>query len=417
MGKQNTWPAFLHQIKARSIVPFLSNAPKGSSHFCHHRCATKDEYVWRFLVRGKGPAPPVWMTIAKAAGRRIQQLVLCGLILPCGAGASSLGEESSSWVAKAEGCTARSITIEDCAQTTPGNGNVKQAEADFEMGQRAILNGNRLAAIAYFSRALGEYPEHLGARLNRGAALIELGRTEEALSDLNQVIRMNANDPDALYNRGCAFMKQGEFFKALDDFSRAIYLDPGKAEAYNERGLVYDRAGQYELALGDYASAIRLKPSSAAAYSNRGFILLRLGRLDEAEASFNRGLVRDHGSAHLLYGLGLARQSRRDYEKAIVLFSAALVRSEELVDLYLSRAECHLILKRFDLAIADYTTFLKHEPRRPAAYEGRGQAYFDKGDATAALTDFRSALTVPARSKADEEAQQRASAFVLRLTH
>jgi tetratricopeptide (TPR) repeat protein len=99
------------------------------------------------------------------------------------------------------------------------------------------------------------------------------------------------------------------------------------------------------------------------------------------------------------------------------LFDAALESpGQEFFEPYLNRAECHFSLNQFDSAITDYTTFLEHDPTRAMAYEGRGQAHLGKGEKSAAVSDFNSAVALPAHSKPDEKALRRAFDFLERLT-
>jgi tetratricopeptide (TPR) repeat protein len=333
--------------------------------------------------------------------------------------AAPSGGESPNATERAEGCAAL-LTRGGCAIGSAESGHasgVDEDEADFELGHRAIEKGDRISAVEHFRRVIEHNPNHRLARLNRGAAFLELGKITDAISDLSEVIRINGDDADALYNRALAFRQEGAYDKAVNDLDRVIRIDPGKPEAYNERGFVYELTGQNELALSDYANAARLRPGSAKAYSNRGFLLVRLGRLDEAETDFNKGLLREHASSYLLYGLGLVHQSRGDCMDALPLFDAAVTSPpQEFFEPYLNRAECYFSLNQLDSAIADYTIFLVHDPTRSTAYEGRGQAHLGKGETFAAVSDFNSAVALPAHSNADEKARQRAFDFLKRLT-
>ncbi len=97
-----------------------------------------------------------------------------------------------------------------------------------------------------------------------------LGDVPGALSDFDQVIRLNPDYANVWYNRGELKYDQGDFAGALADYNRAIGIQPRDAGYYNSRGHTNYRLGRFNQALADYNRAVAIDPNNAAALVNRG---------------------------------------------------------------------------------------------------------------------------------------------------
>jgi Flp pilus assembly protein TadD len=68
--------------------------------------------------------------------------------------------------------------------------------------------------------------------LSQGMALIDEGRTEEALSCLERAVEIDPRNEAIWIGKGITFIAIGDFRKGLASFERAVRLNPGKAEAW-----------------------------------------------------------------------------------------------------------------------------------------------------------------------------------------
>jgi tetratricopeptide (TPR) repeat protein len=64
-----------------------------------------------------------------------------------------------------------------------------------------------------------------------------------------------ANRATACWNRGLIYSAQGDYENALTELNEAIRLDPGLTVAYHARAAVHAYRGDYAKALADYAAA------------------------------------------------------------------------------------------------------------------------------------------------------------------
>ncbi len=95
----------------------------------------------------------------------------------------------------------------------------------------------------------------------RGILYYQLGKTEKALADLSQAIKLAPQNDIAYLFRGTLYYKElGEKEKALADLNQTIKLNPQSDIAYLNRGILYGQLGETEKALTDFGQAIELNP-------------------------------------------------------------------------------------------------------------------------------------------------------------
>jgi Tfp pilus assembly protein PilF len=90
------------------------------------------------------------------------------------------------------------------------------------------------------------------------------------------------------YNRGIALFNESKYDEAIKEYTKAIVIDPGYTDAYIHRGSVYVIKTQYDLAIDDCSKAITLDPKNAYAYCTRGIAYKSRAQNDLAIADFKK---------------------------------------------------------------------------------------------------------------------------------
>jgi len=140
-------------------------------------------------------------------------------------------------------------------------------------------------------RAVDVDPRSGIARANLGAALSAHGRTEEAMAELREAIRLRPGYPDAHLSLGLMLAKGGDPAGAVPHFSEALRLWPRFAEAHNNLGAALAVQGRRDEALSHFREALRLNPDYAEARNNLGLALAQDGKLREAAEQFARAVA------------------------------------------------------------------------------------------------------------------------------
>jgi predicted O-linked N-acetylglucosamine transferase (SPINDLY family) len=134
-------------------------------------------------------------------------------------------------------------------------------------------------------------PGYTAAYYNRGTALKDLNRFEEAISSYDMAIQLKPDYAEAFSNRGVAQEKLKQLDAAMASYNQAINLKPDYAEAYCNLGNVFKELEQFEAAVACYDKAIGLKSDYSLAYYNRGISLHILKQADEAAVSFDKAFA------------------------------------------------------------------------------------------------------------------------------
>jgi tetratricopeptide (TPR) repeat protein len=94
-------------------------------------------------------------------------------------------------------------------------------------GVLRLIRREPQAALADFDLALRLRPELGEALVNRGAALVLLGRHAEAIEAITAGLQIGTEEEhEAYFNRALAYERMGETAKAYADFRRAQELKP-----------------------------------------------------------------------------------------------------------------------------------------------------------------------------------------------
>lgn len=134
---------------------------------------------------------------------------------------------------------------------------------------------------------------------------------------------VDAEAASVLVNKGRALRQLGRLDEAISTYSSAIDRK-ATAEAYNHRGAVYYDKRQWDRAVSDFGSAIGLDAHNGEYRNNRAWTLYKSGRLAEALNDANAAVAALQGvayswdtRAHIHEALGRKAAAVDDYRKAI----------------------------------------------------------------------------------------------------
>lgn len=127
------------------------------------------------------------------------------------------------------------------------------AHDHFERGKERLRLDDLQGASEEFRKTVELQPDHAGAWSNLGAALGELGRTDEALTAFERALAINPESEQTVNNIGVAQRDLGRLAESETSFRRVIALAPGLAFGYYNLGHTLFLQGRFQAALGAYA--------------------------------------------------------------------------------------------------------------------------------------------------------------------
>jgi tetratricopeptide (TPR) repeat protein len=144
-----------------------------------------------------------------------------------------------------------------------------------------------------FRLALSYDPSRLRARHNLAVTLAMQQKFDEAIRELDQVIRQKPDYPNAYYNRAELYFHMERYEVSFEDYTKALELNPSDNQILSGRAHAAFMKQDYEAALADYAEAARLMPTDADVITDFADALQYVQNWKEAANSYRKALEID----------------------------------------------------------------------------------------------------------------------------
>ena len=234
-------------------------------------------------------------------------------------------------------------------------------------------------SINLWTDVVDHYPGYSHALNMRGLGYIAGGRSAEAISDFQELTRVDPDFREAYVNLAVLYFQMNDAGTAGQWTARALEKFPEDDRLYNLSANIKLKLNQKQAALLDIDNAIALSTESNPEYHlTRARILVQQNRIKEAEADLEQ--ASDLPKARqLLMALRAQQQAPASTRGTDALLEQAtsLARAGKETD-----------------AIPLFNEVLKTDPTNKAALLNRGSAYGRTGKFELALNDFKAALAL-----------------------
>ena len=143
--------------------------------------------------------------------------------------------------------------------------------------------------VKEYQMALGLNPGATDTRGFLAAALVELGKPNEAKSVFEEALKLKPDDAAAQFKYASLLMALGQAEAAAPHFRAALQYGPGDAETHRRYGLLLASSGNAREAIEQFRDAIRLQPGAEAHY-NLATALLQQGEPGKAVREYRESL-------------------------------------------------------------------------------------------------------------------------------
>lgn len=193
-------------------------------------------------------------------------------------------------------------------------------------------------AIADCSAAIRLEPNRTVAYVNRANAYLMLGKPESAISDIDKAVSLAPTEPTHFYVRGNAFLSMVEGAKMTLLLNHAKHENASARTAASETFKV-SVAGYLYKAIGDYTKAIQLRADPQFFYAR----------------------------AKARLALGVHSNDMETLILSVIDTNTAILKRPGDANTHLHRARLFDRLGRIDLAIVDWETVARIDPKRSEA--------------------------------------------------
>lgn len=163
----------------------------------------------------------------------------------------------------------------------------------YMLGLSTWKSGDRIGAAQAFRQALQLDSSHVKSRLNLSRVLIEDGRPDEALAQLELVRVADSTLGEVHRLIARAHDTRGDVELAIACYQRAIVLDTGDVWAMNNLGVLLIQQGRAGEALGPLVRATTLRSTSPVFQNNLGTALEATGHRIAAGIAYGAALAAD----------------------------------------------------------------------------------------------------------------------------
>lgn len=149
----------------------------------------------------------------------------------------------------------------------------KYTKAFEDFNQAYLLNNSELRYL--LRKSISEY---------------YLEKNDDALLDIQNYLKQNADDDLANYYCALILTKTEKFMESLEFVNKSIEKNTSNSEYYLLRANIYLKTNKFELADNDYGMVLDLNPNFAEAYFNRATLRIKQGNADGACSDWQKAI-------------------------------------------------------------------------------------------------------------------------------
>jgi tetratricopeptide (TPR) repeat protein len=174
--------------------------------------------------------------------------------------------------------------------------------------------------VTLWSHAVEVTPPNFIAEDNLGGALIEAGRTDEAIAHFQRAAAIEPSDPMSRLNLAANEQRHGNIPQAISKLTGVIEATNDRrlrATAFTDLGYCYRQLGDRVHAERSFQTAVGLRPSAFRAWVGLGLLAQTSGDSAEAVKDYSRSLaVQPWDLSYFLLARALQQSGRTEESQA-----------------------------------------------------------------------------------------------------
>ena len=263
-------------------------------------------------------------------------------------------------------------------------------------------------AVDIVELALKIYPDYYDAKLNRGAALVELGKPKDGVEILETLYREKPEDEILLGNLVLGYSRLGnlektehyyekakkivsddenlisilanayfnahKYDKAIELFDNILRKNPVNTKAKNNKAVALVESGFNRIATSLLENIVKQEPNNFTAMTNLAYANIRRGIYDLAIVWGLKALKINENDCEILNTIGVSYANFGDYEEAISYYDRALRTKSDYIDALGNKSQALVVLGKLEDAVSCMDDYLKYDPTDPVILHNKKEA-------------------------------------------
>ncbi|MGB5165414.1 MAG: tetratricopeptide repeat protein [Woeseiaceae bacterium] len=249
-------------------------------------------------------------------------------------------------------------------------------------GRALLISGKKDEAIDYTARIIGDDPDpDPEARMELAILMLSVGRDDDALSQVNQVLLEQPSRSDALRLMAIINFQNGNFDAAWDDFDDLLATGRYDNDAFYYLARIADIRAEHEQAVALYSE---VTSGSYAVTAQRRASALLAFQMEDEDAALQQ--LEAFGKSNPAFAIDMVQSrawllaSLERYDESLAYYDEMLEFRPDDEGVFLGRAELLLRMGRLDDAIAGYKVAVKRWPDSATALNAYGYTLADRTD-------------------------------------
>lgn len=232
-----------------------------------------------------------------------------------------------------------------------------RAEYYSAIGDMLFENKDLDGSVQWIGKALELNPDDRKAHLKLAKMFLYVEEYNQALKEINNVLRQDVYDPEGYYLKGMVYKSLQDSGKSISSFLTALQVEPTYRDAMIQLGIMYGAQGD-EKALKYYDNAFNMDTTDVFPLYARGVFYQDLENFELAKQEYINAIYKDRFYLNSYYNLGF---------------------------IYLQQDSAQKAFRQYDI-------LTKLDPQDPEAYFHRGLSYEAMGKTEEAIIDYKQAL-------------------------
>jgi arylsulfatase A-like enzyme/Tfp pilus assembly protein PilF len=187
-----------------------------------------------------------------------------------------------------------------------------------KMAEGYAANEDYDKALQEINPVIAEDPGIMEARQVRAQIFLRIGRSEEAIEDCQEALKIDPEYESAILTLAHAYRLQEKYDDAIAGYDRLIQLNPRDARPHVNLGDIYLKLKDIDKATSHLQQAIEMDPEmSSRAHNLLGSAYLEKKKLEEAEQEITKALELRPRIPDAHYFLALLYEERQDFSRAL----------------------------------------------------------------------------------------------------